>query len=374
MSNDFNTNDFNTNYCPYDILNIKYEACDEDIKKSFRKLIIKYHPDKYKGNNDKSIKIIESYNILICPLKRKKYDYDNNINNTKKKFKSFEEAIQHLFENASPDIFLRIGKIYNNITTCNEIKLCKSLYESLPKELQIKLGYIKKTNLYNDINGGLNILLEKYNNLYKDNSSCETNQNYNPTRECNPANKYDQIVIYKPSVNYNSPKFDYDITTINEGIIPINIFIDIKDKYDNEIKYILLKKHHIIIKIPIYCIKHSYKLYDIQESFNQIIEININTRDHNLYINNDNIIYKKNISLYEYYFECKYKIPLPNDQFIDVSETGIFKRKYKLLENKGMPISDYKRGNIIIFYNIILPKDINSMYKSIFEKVFPPIK
>ena len=174
-------------------------------------------------------------------------------------------------------------------------------------------------------------------------------------------------------MNYKSPKFDYDITNITDNIIPINIFIDIKDKYDNEIKFILLKKHHTIIKIPIYCIKHSYKLYDLHKLFNQIIEININTRDHNLYINNDNIIYKKNISLYEYYFECKYKIPLPNDQFIDVFETGIFKRKYKLLENKGMPISDYKRGNIIIFYNIILPKHIDSIYKSIFEVVFPPI-
>ena len=369
-------NDFNIDYCPYDILNIKYEACDEDIKRSFRKLIIKYHPDKNNGNNENSIKIIESYNILICPLKRKKYDYDNNINNTKNKFNSFEESIQHLFENASPDIFLRIGKIYNNITTCKEIKLCKSLYKSLPKELQIKLGNIKNTHLYSDLHGGLNIILKKYNTLYKKNttSNYETHDDFN-----NETNN--QIVPYNSS-NYNPQppthseqphKFDYDITNITENIIPINIFIDIKDIYDNEIKFILLKKKHTIIKIPIYCIKHSYKLYDLQKKFNQIIEINIHTREHNLYINNNNIIYKKNISLYEYYFDCKYKIPLPNDQFIDVFETGVFKRKYKLLENKGMPISDYKRGNIIIFYNIILPKHIDILYKNIFEMVFPPI-
>ena len=85
------------------------------------------------------------------------------------------------------------------------------------------------------------------------------------------------------------------------------------------------------------------------------------------------IIYKKNISLYEYYFECKYKIPLPNDTFIDVIDKDIFKRKYKIIDYKGMPISDFKRGNIIIFYNIKLPEHIDKIYRSIVEVLFPPL-
>ena len=154
------------------------------------------------------------------------------------------------------------------------------------------------------------------------------------------------------------------------NIIPINISIDIKDKYDNVTKYIKLKKYEKIINIPIFCNK---EIYELKEFHKHIIQININVRSHNLYINNNNIIYKKNISLYEYYFECKYKIPLPNDTFIDVIDKEIFKRKYKLIDNEGMPISDFKRGNIIIFYNIKLPEHIDKIYRSIVEVLFPPL-
>ena len=162
-------NEYILGYCPYETLGVSYDAIDDDIKKNFRKLIIKYHPDKIGENNDTTSsnaqKIIESYNMLICPLKRKKYDYENNINNTKTRFTSFEDAIEDLFSNAPPDIFNRIGTIYNNITTSKELKLCKSIYNSLPEELRFKLGFIKSTDIYNDLNGGLNFLLHKYNEL-----------------------------------------------------------------------------------------------------------------------------------------------------------------------------------------------------------------
>ncbi len=34
----------------YKILGLKKTASDEEIRKAFKKLSIKYHPDKYKGN------------------------------------------------------------------------------------------------------------------------------------------------------------------------------------------------------------------------------------------------------------------------------------------------------------------------------------
>lgn len=38
----------------YKILGVKRSASDEEIRKAFKKLSIKYHPDKNKGNEKKA--------------------------------------------------------------------------------------------------------------------------------------------------------------------------------------------------------------------------------------------------------------------------------------------------------------------------------
>ena len=55
----------------YDVLNISSDANDNDIKKAYRKLSIKWHPDK---NPDNKEEISEAYSILSDSDKRKQYD------------------------------------------------------------------------------------------------------------------------------------------------------------------------------------------------------------------------------------------------------------------------------------------------------------
>ena len=67
----------------YEILNIKYDANEDDIKKTYRKLAIKYHPDKNNGDKkseENFREITEAYEILKDFSKRKIYDRINNIN------------------------------------------------------------------------------------------------------------------------------------------------------------------------------------------------------------------------------------------------------------------------------------------------------
>ncbi len=61
----------------YNILGISKTADAAEIKKAYRKLAMKYHPDKTKGNKeleDKFKKISEAYAVLSDPEKRKQYD------------------------------------------------------------------------------------------------------------------------------------------------------------------------------------------------------------------------------------------------------------------------------------------------------------
>jgi curved DNA-binding protein len=61
----------------YKILGVKRKASDENIKKAYRKLAMKYHPDHAKGDKnaeEKFKKISEAYAVLSDKEKRQQYD------------------------------------------------------------------------------------------------------------------------------------------------------------------------------------------------------------------------------------------------------------------------------------------------------------
>ena len=64
----------------YDIRGISQNATQEEIKRSFRNLALKYHPDKNKNSEEskqKFMKIIEAYEVLSDEHSRRDYDINS---------------------------------------------------------------------------------------------------------------------------------------------------------------------------------------------------------------------------------------------------------------------------------------------------------
>ncbi|TIB72094.1 DnaJ-domain-containing protein [Wallemia mellicola] len=85
----------------YDLLNVKVDATDAEIKKAYRKLALTSHPDKNIGDPDaeeKFKKLSEAYQVLSNAESRKKYD-DNGyrLEETDQSFADPEKLFSALF-------------------------------------------------------------------------------------------------------------------------------------------------------------------------------------------------------------------------------------------------------------------------------------
>ncbi|KAL4556472.1 hypothetical protein LXL04_039126 [Taraxacum kok-saghyz] len=73
----------------YRILEVDYEATEEEIRSNYIRLALKWHPDKQKGEDSATSKfqeINEAYKVLSDPIRKQEYDkkgmlylYDYNI-------------------------------------------------------------------------------------------------------------------------------------------------------------------------------------------------------------------------------------------------------------------------------------------------------
>lgn len=160
----------------YEILNVNKNSEQQEIKKAFRSLSFKHHPDKNNGDDTHFKKITEAYNIVGDPSKRRQYDMEQNMPNGEDIFNIFfnsgnqqhTRGFTNIFTNTFPSenpfegIFKRMNSLKPLVHTVN-ITL-EELYSNEDKKTTI-IKNITKNNITSTIHEEITVNMPNQNTM-----------------------------------------------------------------------------------------------------------------------------------------------------------------------------------------------------------------
>jgi DnaJ-class molecular chaperone len=343
----------------YDILGISKEASDEDIKKAYRKMAIKWHPDKNPNNKveaEEKFKIIsEAFTVLSDPNKKQIYDKygEDGVKqqeNGGMGGQSAEDIFSMFFGGGNPfgqDFNRNYSQESKSKAKIVEIPLnLKDIYFGTKKKITLKLD--RNCNNCNG-DGGFNPIICSEcdgNGMKVFNRVIGPNMIQRFTESCKKCNGSKKN-FDKKCENCNGRKTkqieEQFIITIDKGIENDDtvIYENKGNQYPNE----------LIGDI----------IFIIKESNNTVF-----TR-----IGND-LIYNYTITLGDSLIGCNVKIDHINGEKIIINENNIIKdNSYSIIKNKGLPIkgtSNY--GSLYIVYTIEYPnKKLTNEQKDIIKNI-----
>jgi DnaJ-class molecular chaperone len=342
-------------------LGLNNDASDDVIKQAYKRLALKFHPDKTQGDDIPFKRINDAYQILKDPVKKQIYDA------------RFQESFN--------------VDILNNMASA----LMTLFYEKLKEKLNHKLGRDDVNDLDNN---------QKQNNKKHDNKKNES-FNSEPKKEDSTLRLYITVKV--------------DIQELYNSCIK-KIIVKVKRRQEDG----LLKYESIPLYISLLNYESQYtfeKMGDDSDTHNErgdvVVNIDIISKKlKDIYI--DQLVCKydlhieRNMSLYEYYYGVYTNFQYFNDEIIEVKKNVSDNKKKRLqlsdihhhnyvhvLKGKGLPYIDdvecsddsntccgdkddktIKRGDLYIMYSLTLPNleskdllDHENFFKAYFNDV-----
>ena len=342
----------------YYILELQSNASQDDIKKAYKKLALKYHPDKSKDKNtDKFQSISMAYEILSDPEQRSRYDKMN----PQKKDTIFEMII-NISTNLKQNIhkYITNDEEYKNIIASGNPELIKEF-------IFTKLNnYIIKT-LTDKTKDAPDAKDEDISNIFI-------------------SDKIDKKSYDIIDKNMSIESSIIDNSSNNDNIIELSIITDLVEIYMNKLKEITVQRQRFKNKQIIFDNKMFYiplqddKIILEKEGDDYIdsngllqrgdIIIKIKCKKHKYLqrVNDYDILLVLPITLYELFhgFEKTFKY-LDDKEMKIKSDNPLNDYKFDgdkiiiIINNKGLVIDEIARGNLIIY--LALNKDKNFIKK-----------
>ena len=339
----------------YNILGLKNTANKKEIKEAYKKLVLKFHPDKNNDINaqEKFQKIHLSYQILSDPEKKKKYDQLTN-NQKSKILENIKKILHDLFDK----------KILSQIIVDNNIKsyLINNQHEELKNYIYNKIYVFLMSKLNID-----DILTdEAKKQLHREGGKAPPGADDNDltsifikSNEIKNEKYYD---IMGNASSYESSEFSE--THTSEINLQITIHTNLEEIYLDKSKELTIHRHRYInneyileekkLVVPLYDDKYTFfnegdqiKNQNNQYSYGDVI-VKIKCKKHNYIqrVNDYDLLLFLPITLYEIFNGFKKNITYFNNENI-TSCFGMDNRSGVLIVKKSKQKEWNERLNVL---------------------------
>ena len=404
----------------YKILEINTNSSSNEIKSSYKKLALKYHPDRSGGDEDKFKEITEAYSILSDTKKKNDYDKfgiigdintenmediinkmfgfgNNDINDILNDFNFPVFTTNSMHSMPKPKIFINIHKtsfnpnqninsnsnqdtlnnitnildnfmfdnIFSNESKINESKINESkINESINKEKKLEYDNIElKINLDDIIKSGKKLVKYKINDICSNcNGTCAFNKNdIIKCLSCNGLN-INCLSCGGHGIIYKSNR---------RCLYCKNGYLTKETEFNIVVPKGVPENHILVVKNKGSYNKTNKNYNHIKLKFIYDLPTNIQIIGNAVFVNVDITLpellcgFKKNVDFGSNNFEIKMDTYFDPTDVITYSKMGL--PKYK---------DEEIIGDVVIKFNVIFPKSDDTnihKYHKIFKKMFRKI-
>ena len=342
----------------YELLNVPKNANNEEIKKQYKKLAMKYHPDRNKNNKDEAAakfqEISNAYNVLTDPQKRNIYDQCG------------EEGLKQGGPGVDP--FSMFQEMFGEGGMGNMGGFGGFPFGNMGHQTR-ENHEIKKLNVtLEDLYNGKVFKFNINHSVLKKNSV----QSVKTCPACN--GKGVQIKIHRMGPIVQQIQSECGECGGTGKIMDSNCLEKVTKKISVPVEKGMCNGEQIVVR--------ELGNFNIHTMQNDNLIFIINEQEHNIFkrVEND-LVVGLDINLIDSLIGFKFEFThLDGSKFLIESDTIIKQDGIKVIKNKGMPYNSQAQvfGDLIFKFNIIYPtqlhsKDFTTLKNILPNSIFKPI-